>query len=230
MKQFLLVAALFYAGVSVGQNDPCIKSRWIAVKNNEENKVLFDKTYSILKTIKLNVEAGKMEVYYEGKNARNRGEWYPIPYEEHIVNEETGDTIYTEYRADYFEIRIQSDIPLTDEYGDPMIFTHSDGTQSYLYPPAEVHVIDLDRITEIRIKEERVQNAEGDYFFQPTGVSFYMDYGYLGGRELFWISVNELFTSTAEIEAYPWYPFIQNRNYSGFQYMQVACEDAIIRY
>ena len=230
MKRILFFLAVLFSGCALAQNDDCIKSRWIAVKHIEANKILFDTNYSILKTIKSNVESNKMEIYYEGKNAFNRGEWYPIPFVEHEINKQTLDTIYSEYKSDHFEIRIQSDVPFTDEYGDPLILTLPDGTQEYVYPPAEVHIIDLDRITEIRIKEERVQNGEGQFYFQPTGMSFYMEYSHGRGRELFWISVDELFKSTAEIEAFPWHGFIRDQKYSGFQYMQVECESPYIRY
>lgn len=230
MKSRIVIVLILLSGFSFAQDTNCIKSRWIALKNVDANNTLFDTTYSILKTIKSNVEANKMAIYCQGSNAFNRGEWYPIPYVEYEINKATLDTIYEVYRSNYFEIGVQSDIPLTDEYGDPRIVTLPDGTQEFVYPPAEIQIIDLDKITEIRIKEERVQNSMGEFYFKPTGMSFYMDYGQWRGRELFWVSVDELFKATSEIEAFPWYNFIVGQKHQGFQYMQVACEDEFIRY
>lgn len=48
----------------------------------------------------------------------------------------------------------QSDIPLTDEYGDPLIRTLPDGTQEYVYPPRDTVWYNSADIVQYRLKED----------------------------------------------------------------------------
>ncbi len=48
----------------------------------------------------------------------------------------------------------QSDIPLTDEYGDPLIQYNPDGTSEYVYPPRDTLWYNSEDIVEYRLKED----------------------------------------------------------------------------
>ncbi len=48
----------------------------------------------------------------------------------------------------------QSDIPLTDEYGDPIIVTLPDGSQEYKYPPRDTIWFNSEDIIQYRLKED----------------------------------------------------------------------------
>ena len=48
----------------------------------------------------------------------------------------------------------QSDIPLTDEYGDPIIVTLPDGSQEYKYPPRDTLWFNSEDIIQYRLKED----------------------------------------------------------------------------
>lgn len=48
----------------------------------------------------------------------------------------------------------QSDVPLTDEYGDPQIKTNPDGTQEYVYPPRDTLWFSSKDIVQYRLKED----------------------------------------------------------------------------
>lgn len=48
----------------------------------------------------------------------------------------------------------QSDIELVDDFGDPIIITLSDGTQTYQYPPRDTTWFQSDDIVQYRIKED----------------------------------------------------------------------------
>ncbi len=48
----------------------------------------------------------------------------------------------------------QSDVPLTDENGDPLEITLPDGTVTFKYPPADTLWVDSDQIVQYRLKEE----------------------------------------------------------------------------
>ena len=44
-------------------------------------------------------------------------------------------------------------------------------------------------------------------------------------NEKFWIDLNKLFLVLKDKEKYPWYNALINKEYKGFQYMQVSCYD-----
>ncbi len=73
---------------------------------------------------------------------------------------EPGKNYYTDslFRDKVFfylgKIGAQSDIPLTDENGDPIEITLPDGTITFKYPPADTIWVDSDKIVQYRIKED----------------------------------------------------------------------------
>jgi hypothetical protein len=230
----LLILCLFLSNGNFAQSDTaCVKTRWIAVKNSPQNAILFDTTTNILRTIREYVQSNKIGLYHESNTSFTRGQWYPIPL---IQYDSSHYANYVDYERsndiNLFTITIQSDLPLVDEFGENIIHTSVDGLQSFVYEAPEVHLINLYDIVEFRIREERIYNEsthqfEGD--FHPTGISFYLqDQQYR--REIFWISLDELKNKLSDAATYPWYSFLQNRAYTGFQYMQVSCYDDLIRY
>ena len=230
---FLLIISFIFSFPSFSQSDTtCVKTRWISVKNTEHNAVLFDSVLGILVEIRNQVDSKKLPINNDSKYTIPRGRWYPIPEEEHQILKETGDTIYSTYIHDYFEIYQQSDYPMVDEYGDPIIVSLEDGTKCFKYPTGTTHTIRVDEIYEFRIREERAFNEETKKYdgeFRATGMSFCMHSGQLA-QERFWINLDLFFDNITSPETFSWYSFLQNRQYIGFQYMQVSCYDDLIRY
>lgn len=230
---FLLIVSFILSFQSFSQSDTvCVNMRWISVKNTEYNAALFDSVLSILVEIKNQVDSKKLSINSDSKYTFQSGKWYPIPDEEHHILKETGDTIYSTYIHDYFEIYEESDYPIVDEYGDPIIITLEDGTNCFKYPPGTTHTIRVDEIYEFRIREERAFNEETKLYegeFRATGMSFCMGSGQ-GAQERFWINLDHFFNNLNSPETFLWYSFLQNRQYIGFQYMQVSCYDKRIRY
>ena len=65
------------------------------------------------------------------------------------------DSNYRETMVYYFgRLGPQSDIPLTDEYGDPIIINNPDGTQEYKYPPRDTVWYNSSDIIQYRLKED----------------------------------------------------------------------------
>ena len=228
---FFLAFGLTLSFQSFSQSDTaCVKTRWISVKNTVNNAILFDTTTSILRTIRDVAHENQIELYHEENTSFSYGQWYPIP----LVKNNASDYIsYIDDRyTNVFTIRIQSDIPYVDEWGDPLIREDEYGVQYFVYPDPEIHIINLLDIEEIRIREERNYNELDRVFegeFRATGISFYVKNSY-ETRELFWISLDELNEDLENPIEYPWHSFIENREYVGFQYMQVSCYDDLIRY
>ena len=207
----------------------CVKSRWIAVKPIEKNKELFSTVKnekSILFEIKQLSENKKLTIYDEENNYINKGEWYPIPYFKYEINPKNGDTIDSEKITDRFQISIQATNPLSNHYGEDSTITLSDGTILIVYPESKKYDIKISEISEIRIKEIRVLNIQKNiYEFEPVGISFCSN-----ERELFWVSLKDLNNQIKDSKNIYWYNLIKNKQYYGFQYLQVSCYDDVIRY
>lgn len=229
VKQYALVPTLFLllalSSFSQSQSDTtCFSRRWISLQK-EGNETLFDKEF-ILKIHEL-VGSNELEIYSESRDNETFGQWYPIPEIEVFLAPNEIDTLYLNKRTDYLEFLVQSDIPLTDEYGDPMIKTLADGTQMYIYPPATVYPITLDDISEMRILEVRDESSVDTESMKPYGISICRTDRY-HNRELFWIKLDEL--SNALKDTPSWIQFITDKKYKGFQYMQTSCYNDMIRY
>lgn len=73
---------------------------------------------------------------------------------------EPGKNYYTDsiYRDKVFyylgKLGAQSDVPLTDEYGDPIQITLADGTVTFKYPPADTFWVDSEKIVAYNVKED----------------------------------------------------------------------------
>lgn len=76
------------------------------------------------------------------------------------IDPEPGLTFYTDsiFRDNmtYYlgQLGVQSDIPLTDEYGDPIVLTLPDGTMEFKYPPRDTLWYTSKDIIQYRIKED----------------------------------------------------------------------------
>ena len=235
MRLFRAIFTLFFCfllsfGAFSQSDTTCLKTRWISVKNSQQNAVLFDTTSSILKTIRDLVHENKLTIYHQDNARFNYGKWYPIP----LVKTDSTYIDYGAYEADLyngiFTIRVPSDEILVDEYGDQLIKTDDYGMEYFVYPEPNVYVFRLEDISEVRIREERTYIEKTSTFedeFHPTGISFYIKNQY-ETRELFWVDLDELNGQTEG--DHPWKSFLQNKEYAGFQYMQVSCYDNLIRY
>ena len=76
------------------------------------------------------------------------------------IDPEPGLTFYTDsaFRSDmtYYlgQLGPQSDIPLTDDYGDPIVITMPDGSQEFKYPPRDTMWYTSQDIIQYRLKED----------------------------------------------------------------------------
>jgi hypothetical protein len=225
MIRYLLFIMLPLVGKGQVSDTTCIQTRWIALKANDANKVLFDstKTIELISTIKQLVISQELSLY-KMNDSRGLLKWNWINYNYELQNNLADTTV--ESKDPYFEYLYQSDTPLYDENGDPIIILHPDGTETYIYPHLQRTSYTSFDCEEIRIKEERTLNSKTNtYYFKPTGIGFYLGNDKIyGGEEMFWVDLNELFKILKDKEEYPWYDIIVNQKYQGFQYMQTPCQ------
>jgi hypothetical protein len=238
MRQIIFLA-FFLPFVGIGQmtDTTCIQFRWIALKPTEKNARIFllDTLYreelDMVNVIKRLTESGSIWLYHRGNEWNLSNKWYPINYQEELENALRDS--FSLAHDPFFEIAQQSDVPLTDDYGDPLVITHPDGSQEFVYPHPEIFVFPAWRADEIRIKEERVWNdASNRVEYRAVGLSFFFRnrHSPSEGFEKFWIDLNQLYENLDNPERYPWYKALRSGDYSGFQYMQVSCFDELIRY
>lgn len=65
------------------------------------------------------------------------------------------DSLYRDAMTYYLgQLGPQSDIPLTDDYGDPIVITNPDGSMEYKYPPRDTMWYTSRDIIQYRIKED----------------------------------------------------------------------------
>lgn len=65
------------------------------------------------------------------------------------------DSLFREQTLYYFgKLGPQSDVPLTDEFGDPMIRTNADGVEEFVYPPRDTSYYTSIDIVQYRLKED----------------------------------------------------------------------------
>lgn len=237
----IIFLALLLPVIGLGQitDTTCIKSRWIALKAKEINKNIFlldstvNENLDLVFTIKRLVESDKVNIYNRNSSPNGNSDinsWYYIDYDKEMEENLKDSSIYWS-KDPYFEIIVNSDYPMVDEYGDDLIVTLPDGTQSYKYPLPDIYIFPSKECDEIRIKEDRIFNDEtNEYEFIPVGLSFYFKGSkYWRGHEKFWVDLNELFNALDNKNEFPWYETIINREYEGFQYMQVSCFDDEIK-
>jgi len=226
-----LISIVPLLGFSQLTDTTCIQSRWIALKPTTANKLLFSsESTNIFQVIKQLTQQEKLPIYKQDNKSRGTIPWREVYYL-HEIRFRLLDT--TEEEKDpYFEYLFQSDTPFLDEYGDPVITVNPDGTETFTYPHARREAYSIEDFNEIRLKEVRIYNTKtNQYIFQPIAISFYAgtDKVY-GGRELFWVDLNQLFQVLDNKENYPWYTAIINKQYQGFQYMQTSCFDEEVKY
>lgn len=79
---------------------------------------------------------------------------YPINPSQPGLNFYT-DSLYREQLTYFFgRLGAQSDIPLTDEFGDPIIVVDADGNEGYKYPPRDTIWYTSQDIVQYRLKED----------------------------------------------------------------------------
>lgn len=215
----------------------CIQSRWIALKPTGTNIPIFgldanlSQELDLVHVLRALLEQNKIQIY--NQNIGNNGvrEWYEINVQTEIMDflESQNPQVWAPFFTLYGP---QSDIPLTDEYGEPLTVLTEEGFEQYVYPSRDVYFYPTKEVDEIRIKESRVLNSQTNtYEFKPVGLSFYFKGGeYYRGHEAFWVDLNELVKALEGNTNFPWYKPIYEKQYRGFQYMQVSCYDDEIKY
>lgn len=233
MKQLLIISLLFpLMSLTQLTDTTCVKYRWIALEPIEINKDIFllDSTISdeldLVHTIKRLVEKNRINIYKQNEGPLGLEGWYYIDYQEELENKLKDSLSY--WKSDpFFEILVGHDKPMVNMYGEDSITKNGE----FIYPAPKVYVFPTRECDEVRIKEERKYNDSTNKFeFVPVGLSFYFNgHKYSRGHEKFWVDLQELFKAIEVKSKYPWYDALTNKNYRGFQYMQVSCYDDVIK-
>lgn len=115
--------------------------------------------WSLWTVIRHNILNGKLTAFLPYNPNNQFGEWdgdqlkYGL-YPEQGLTYATDSIFRTKILYCLGKLGPQSDIPLTDEYGDPLVITLPDGSQEFAYPPRDTIWFVSKDIIEYRIKEE----------------------------------------------------------------------------
>lgn len=231
MKTVFLLIFLFILKSVFSQitDTTCIKSRWLALKNDKNNQALFDTSkiegsLNIYETIRELALTNKLKIYDFAPHNDYNNEWDKVELNYFGVNCNSVDNQYESSKTDFFEIKILSISPLINIYGEDSVSFGKDGNVYYKYPPPNYYRFNLGDVKVLRIKEEKIISDSGLNEFKPVSLSFYIERNGKT-RDLFWIDLEELFSLMKNKTKPKWYKTLVDRNYSGFQYMQTACDD-----
>jgi hypothetical protein len=224
----LIILLCFLPTLCLGHytDTTCISARWIALKNNDINHGIFGQdsilvdSMDIVNVIRKLVEAKKINLYH---SSGAPGDTKELSIFNHLdIVDWYNSEVDSLFQSDpFFEISVQSDYPMVDEYGDPVIVTFPDGTQAFQYPPPHISRYTSGECQEIRIKEKYVSDLDHiSSKFEPVAISFVVR-----GTHLFWVDLQELWSQLDQNSNYVWMNMIKKQEYQGFQYMQRSCYD-----
>ncbi|MBX2950102.1 MAG: gliding motility protein GldN [Crocinitomicaceae bacterium] len=158
--------------------------------------------WSLWTIIRHNIINGKLTVFLPYNPNNQFSEWdgdqlkYPL-YPQQGLTYFT-DSVYREKLVYCLgKMGPQSDVPEVDEYGDPIIITLPDGTESFKYPPADTLWYTSKDIIQYRIKEEWFFDKERSVLDQrilalapvvyQKGIDAQGNESISGTMELFWL-------------------------------------------
>ena len=196
----------------------CVKTRWISLKNTSQNNLIFKNLYSsntIFNELTELINNGSISVYKEIEGYQNRSK---------DANLETDTSSKLNNNSFQYRLNIPSDLPLANSKGEDSIIKLN-GVNQYVYPVAKVITFNLAEITEIRVRENRVDKNE----YVPDGIGFVTKTDGIE-KELFWIYFENLTNRITNKENINWCNSIKNKKYSGFQYFQISCSDKLSIY
>lgn len=226
---FFFFFSIFLLTVNAQLTDTtCIKSRWVSIKSNEQNKPLFsnlEDSSHVLFFIKQQIELGKSLERMSTYQYFNESSWHSIQYDRITEKEvESVETIFTDKSSNQFYIvPPRSTTPLANMYGEDSVAQDNLGNYYFVYPHRIMYFIDTKTISEIIIQEDRIFNEKTKTFtFLPVRIGFMND-SELDHNDLFWIDIEKLCNLLENNGFIIWSKFVKEKRYVGFQYAQKSC-------
>lgn len=191
----------------------CISERRISIKVTPEIKLKLKKNGDLISFIKSAAAKDELAI-----NRVSADAFMPIVPMNYIYNSkyELIDSIGI---ADYFRVLEPASMPLVHDSGEPVTRKNASGALEYVYPAPEVLELNVDLLSEIRIREVRIENQKE---FMPLEIGFYTSSVYMG-NEPFWVNVNDLYELQNDKTFISGHDFFMNKEYQGFQYRQKEC-------
>lgn len=209
-----LMALLIWSNsLLLAQND-CIQTRWTEIRNNDQNKAIFDedkKNQTLVDHIREYVLEQGLMIYSEtAEGIHYETLWNEIDTVQHVVH--LGDTVRTTHWKDYFNYTSKIQDPNSDEFS-----------------MADIQIdLQLEHVHGLWIREEFMSTEEHpEKHFELTGIALVTDKGapFFEEYPLFWISIFELKDLIKDQKTPFWLKALDEGNFKGFQYMQRPCLD-----
>ncbi len=133
-----------------------------------------------------------------------------------------------------------SDIPIIDEYGDPIVITDEKGELHYVYEEDDTVFFSFPFLQEIRIVEQKVQGLnyftkqpEDQISYEIERIIFASGFSRSTVSPMFSINFKLLILALQDegytLEDLDWYQFLKKRQFKGFRYYQETPLDGISR-
>jgi hypothetical protein len=204
--------------------------RWVLVENNDENKILFEtkelptsKDDFTLAVRKL-VEQNEISVYFDSVNLNETGEFYSIPEHQYFLDFVNPEKNTAVTRLDYLTYRYQNDIPLLDDYGQPMIRINEFGNQEFIYSDVTLLPLIMSEVAYFKvIQKGKKVNGIPNFENQPLALGFKPK----NGVQEIWLSWKEV-AANQVLNQFAFVNRILSGEYKGFQYRQFNYGPTII--
>lgn len=235
MKSFLFIVLLINCSLSFAQmtsnTKEGIDTRWISVEPNMNNTVLFqtnsgqDSLIHLIDFVEKLTKEGAPIYYLESNDFKDKTKYYvdiePFPNKDSVRNFYADDYVVTNEvsKTNNFIVGLSFYIALKNSDGYDIIVMEG-GDETALIAPVIYSFIQKNEVTNIRIREEMVYDANTfTYSFKPVGIYLAPQKGNNSNFEI-WIDFNRLTSKIKHPESYDWFNFINERKYMGFQYKQ----------
>jgi hypothetical protein len=232
-KLLVLLSFVPIVAISQLQDSICVYARWYQLSPTIENFDVFGldstlpRTDDFIHVLKKMVEEDNLFLYSEKQTDNGGTEWIYIDYEEEVSIAKNDPNNKVNWQPFFTRLVPEHDIPLTDEFGEPLIKLNDKGFETYVYPDREVTELSTSDINQIIIKETLLFNSiTGESDFVATDIGFYLTIDrQTRPNELFWIDFEQLTKNIDTSKTYPWLKSIVNKSYRGFLSKQVSCEN-----
>ena len=200
----------------------CLNARWISVSPTIRNEFLFpqdNENNIFFKILELAV-IEKIHLYWKPTCYESNEKYFLdyIKYQKDTIHGCKDCIIY----ENWIELKINFDF-LSNHLGEDSLIIDKNGNSQLAYPPSIVWNFDINKIKQVKIKEDNIYLKEIDNVdFVVSEIGFEIqNYNY--ETKIFWIDMKELNWAMKMEPVYNWYSRLLKRDYRGFQYAQKSC-------
>jgi|TARA_R110000737_G_scaffold345006_1_gene372851 hypothetical protein len=221
---FLLCSFFTSAQLSISESNGEVY-RWILIENNKENSHFFETKElptpqdDFTLAVRRLVEKNEISIYFDSVALNETGVFYNIPEHQYFLDFVNPDNNTAVTRLDYLTYQYQSDIPLMDEYDQPLIRINENGNEEFVYSDISLYPLIMSEVAYFKILQKgKKVNEIPQFEKQPLAIGFKPK---SGAREM-WFSWKEVASNT-ELNKFNCVNKILAGEFKSFHYRQFNC-------